>query len=215
MTYPPPEYRVTDPGAAIALMREHPFAHVITAHRGLCVTRLPVLVDVEDGRAVRLRGHFDARNPQAADLDRAPLLVAFSGAAAYVSPNWRADKTRGGTYDYEEVQVHGRARAVRDLSFFTQLIDDLSMLLEPQHAEIGDYPIWQTPMAERCHLERQLALVTPFVVDIERVETIAKLHQNFSDADRLSVAEHLSRSRRDEVRAVAAKIRAACRGDRA
>ena len=209
MTYPPSEYRVTDPGAAIALMREHPFAHVITAHRKLCVTRLPVLADVEGGRAVRLRGHFDARNPQAAELDGAPVLVAFSGPAAYVSPNWRADKTRGGTYDYEEVQVHGRAHARRDLAFFTQLVDDLSLLLEPQHAEIGDYPTWQTAMAPQGHLERQVALVTPFLVEIDRIDAIAKLHQNFTDADRLSVAEHLSRSRRDEVRAVAAKIRAA------
>jgi transcriptional regulator len=208
MVYPPPEYRVTDPGAAIALMREHPFAHVITAQRELCVTRLPVLADVEDGCAVRLRGHFDARNPQAAELDGAPVLVAFSGAAAYVSPNWRANKTRGGTYDYEEVQVHGRARLVRDLAFFTQLIDDLSMLLEQQHTEIGDYPTWQTPMAPRGHLERQVALVVPFVVEIDRIDAISKLHQNFPDADRLSVAEHLSRSRRDEVRAIAAKIRA-------
>ena len=209
MTYPPSEYRVTDPCAAIALMREHPFAHVITAQRTLCVTRLPVLADVEDGRAVRLRGHFDARNPQAAELDGVPMLVAFSGAAAYVSPNWRADKTKGGTYDYEEVQVHGRARAVRDVAFFTQVIDDLSTLLEPQHAEIGDYPTWQSSMAARGHLERQVALVTPFRVEIDRIDAIAKLHQNFPDADRLSVAEHLSRSRRDEVRAVAAKIRAA------
>lgn len=209
MTYPPPEYRVTDPGAAIALMREHPFAHVITAQRELCVTRLPVLADVEDGRAVCLRGHFDARNPQAAELDGAPMLVAFSGPAAYVSPNWRADKTKGGTYDYEEVQVHGRARAVHDLAFFTQLIDDLSALLEPQHAEIGDYPTWQTPKAPRGHLDRQVALVTPFVVEIDRIDTIAKLHQNFPDADRLSVADHLSRSRRDDARAIAAKIRAA------
>lgn len=209
MTYPPTEYRVTDPKAAIALMREHPFAHVLTAHRGLCVTRLPVLADVEDGRAVRLRGHFDARNPQAGELDGAPILVAFSGAAAYVSPNWRADKTKGGTYDYEEVQVHGRARAVHDVVFFTQLIDDLSTLLESQHTEIGDYATWQTPMAPRGHLERQVTLVTPFVVEIDRIDAISKLHQNFPDADRLSVAEHLSRSRRDEVRALAAKIRAA------
>src|SRR4051794_32573243 len=204
MTYPPPAYRVTDPGAAIALMREHPFAHVITAHRELCVTRLPVLADVEDGRAVRLRGHLDARNPQAAGLDGAPMLVAFSGPAAYVSPNWRADETKGGTYDYEEVQVHGRAREVRDLPFFTQLIDDLSALLEPQHAEIGDYPTWQTSGAPRGPLDRQLALVPPFAVDIARSATTPKLHKSCPDAPRLSVADHLSRSRRDEVRAIAA-----------
>lgn len=207
MTYPPIAYRVTEPGAAIALMREHPFAHVISVQGQLRVTRVPILVDVEEGRAVRLRGHFDARNPQAKELDGAHLLVAFSGPAAYVSPHWRADKTKGGTFDYEEVQVRGRARVVRELAFFTQLVDDLSSLLEPQHSEIGDYPVWRTSMAPAGHLERQHPRVVTFVVEIDAIDAVAKLHQDFPEADRLSVAEHLARSRRDDVRALAEKIR--------
>lgn len=207
MTYPPAAYRVTDPAAPITLMREHPFAYVVTSERDLRVTRVPILVDVEHERAVRLRGHLDARNPQAVDLDGARTLIVFAGPAAYVSPHFRADKTKGGTYDYEEVQVRGRARTAPDLAFFTRLVDDLSSLLEPQHSEIGDYPIWQSSMAPAGHLERQHAFVTPFVVEIESIEAVAKHHQNFPDADRFSVAEHLSRSRRDEVRAVASKIR--------
>jgi transcriptional regulator len=204
MTYPPTAYRVTDLSAAIALARAHPFAHVFTATTGLHATRLPVLIDE---RAVQLRGHFDARNPQVAGLDGAAMLVTFSGPAAYVSPHWRADKTKGGTYDYEEVQVAGRARVVRDLAFFETLVDDLSALIEPHHAEIGDYPVWHTAMAPPGHLERQLGRVVLFVVEIERIQMIAKFHQDFPEADRRSVAEHLSRSHRDEVRAVAARIR--------
>jgi transcriptional regulator len=207
MTYPPNAYRVTDPSAAVALMRAHPFAHVMTGHAGLRVTRLPVLADVERGRPERLRAHFDARNPQVEGLDGAPVLVAFSGPAAYVSPHWRADKSKGGTYDYEEVQVRGTARVVRELAFFETLIDDLSSLIEPQHAEIGDYPIWRTSMAPPGHLARQLARVVMFVVEIDRVVMTAKLHQDFPEADRLSVADHLARSHRDEVRAIAAKVR--------
>jgi hypothetical protein len=61
------------------------------------------------------------------------------------------------------------------------------------------------------HAVRALAkpVVACAVVEIDRTDALAKLHQNFPDADRLSVAEHLSCSRRDEVRALAAKIRAA------
>jgi len=206
MSYPPLPYRVTDPDVAIGLMREHPFAHVLTGHHGLRATRVPVIADVEGGSPVRLRAHLDAQNPQAQRLDGAPVLVAFSGAAAYVSPNWRADKSKGGTYDYEEVQVRGRARVVPGLEFFVQLIDDLSALIEPQHAEIARCPIWRTTQAPRGHIEGQVALVTAFVVEIESVETVSKLQQNFPEADRRSVAEHLSRSHRDEVRAISAKL---------
>ena len=207
MAYPPPPYRVADPGAATRLMRAHPFAHFFTAHGSLRATRLPFLADCEEGRPVRLRAHLDRNNPQVAGLDGAAALVAFSGPAAYVSPHWRADKTKGGTYDYEEVQVRGIVRVVEDIAFFRQLIDDLSALIEPQHAEIGDYPVWRTSMAPEGHIERQYPLIACFVVEVEGVETVAKLHQNFPEADRLSVAEHLSRSHRDEVREIAEKVR--------
>jgi predicted FMN-binding regulatory protein PaiB len=62
-------------------------------------------------------------------------------------------------------------------------------------------------MAPPGHLERQLPRVVLFAVEIERIEMTAKFHQDFPEADRRSVAEHLARSRRDEVRAVAARIR--------
>ncbi len=207
MAYPPLPYRVSDPEAAIALMRVHPFAHLFTVHDGLRATRIPVIADCEDGRPVRLRAHLDGRNPQAKGLDGAAVLVAFSGPAAYVSPNWRADKTKGGTYDYQEVQARGVARVVNDIAFFRRLIDDLSSLIEPQHAEIGDYPVWQTAMAPEGHIARQLPALVPFMVEIESLETTFKLHQNFPEADRRSVAEHLSRSHRDDVRAIAEAIR--------
>lgn len=207
MAYPPLPYRVADPAAALRLMHAHPFAHFITTGETIRTTRIPFLVDCENGVPVRLRAHLDARNPQVNGLDGALVLVAFSGPAAYVSPHWRADKTKGGTYDYEEVQARGTARVVGGIDFFRSLIDDLSALIEPQHTDIGDYPIWQTSMAPEGHLERQYPLITSFVVDLLAVETTAKLHQNFPEADRRSVAEHLSRSHRDEVRAIAQRIR--------
>lgn len=207
MAYPPPQYIVTDPAAVVGLTRAHPFAHFITSHGGLRATRVPVIVDCEEDRPVLLRSHLDARNPQCEGLDGASVLVAFSGPATYVSPNWRSDKTKGGTYDYEEVQVRGTARVVKDIDFFKRLIDDLSALIEPQYAEVADYPLWQTSMSPEGHIEGQFPYLLPFVVEIEEVVAVSKLHQGFPEADRRSVAEHLSRSHRDDARAIAKRIR--------
>ncbi len=207
MTYPPLWRQVTDPAAAVHLMAAHPFAHIVTAHGGLRVTRVPFVADCEGGRAVRLRAHLNGQNPQAQDLHGAPALVVFSGPSTYVSPHWRASKTRGGTYDYEEVQVRGVVRVVNDLDFFRQLIDDLSNLIEPQYAEVGHYPVWQTSMAPEGYIERLFPLVTAFIIDIQSVETISKLHQQFPVEDRRAVADHLSRCKRDDARAIAEKIR--------
>jgi transcriptional regulator len=210
MSYPPSWRCVTDLGAAVALMGAHPFAHLVTVHDTLRATRVPFATDLEAGRPVRLRAHLNAKNPQARHLDHAPVLLVFSGPSTYVSPHWRIDKTRAGTFDYEEVQVRGTARVVSDIEFFRRLIDDLSALIEPQYAEVGDYPIWQTQMAAGGYIERLFPQVTPFMVEIEAVEAISKLHQQFPPEERRSVADHLSRCRREDSRVIAEKIRRTC-----
>lgn len=207
MTYPPSWRRVADPLAAVGLMAAHPFAHIVTSHGSLRATRVPFVADCEAGRAVRLRAHLNGQNPQARNLHGAPALVVFSGPSTYVSPHWRASKTRAGTYDYEEVQVRGVARVVDDIDFFRRLIDDLSTLIEPQYAEVGDYPVWRTSMAPAGYVERLFPQVASFVVDVESVEAVSKLHQQFPVEDRRTVAEHLSRCTRDDARAIAEKIR--------
>jgi transcriptional regulator len=208
VTYPPSSWTgASDPAFAIALAQAHPFAHLFSAHSGLRATRAAFVTDVEEGRMTRLRAHVNGQNPLAANLDGASVLVVFSGPSTYVSPHWRMQPTRGGTFDYEEVQVRGTVRVVAEKDFFCRLIDDLSALIEPQYAEVGDYPVWQTSMAPEGYIDRLFPHVTPFIVDVEAVSAISKLHQPFPLEDRLSVAEHLERSSRDDSRAIAAKIR--------
>lgn len=207
MDYPPPWRSETDPQAAITLMRAHPFAHLFTAQGGLNATRAPFVADCEAGRPLRLRAHLNGQNPQAEALDGADVLIVFSGPSTYVSPHWRIAATRGGTYDYEEVRVRGAARIERDIGFFCTLIDDLSAMIEPQYAEVGDYPVWRTAMAPEGYIERLFPMVTPFTVEIHSVQMISKLHQAFPPEDRKSVADHLARCRRDDARAIAQKIR--------
>lgn len=207
MTYPPSPRVVNDPAVALRLMAAHPFAHLFSAGGGLHATRIPFLTDAAEGRPTRLRAHLNSQNPQARGLDGAPVLVAFSGPATYVSPHWRVVSERGGTYDYQEVIVRGTARTVSGLDTFRRMIDDLSALIEPQYAEAGDYPVWQTSMAAPGYVEKLVEHVTQFVVEIEQVEIISKLHQHFPKADRESIAEHLLRCKRDDSRAIAEEMR--------
>lgn len=207
MSYPPSPHRETNMAATLQLMQEHPFAHLFSAHTGLHSTRIPFVTDCEKNCPVRLRGHVNALNPQAQGLDASPVLVAFSGPSTYVSPSWRVDKSRGGTYDYQEVIVRGTARVVEGIEFFKAMIDDLTALIEPQYAEVGDAPVWQTSKATPGYIERLVPHITQFVVEIEHCEMISKLHQQFSKEDQLSVADHLDRCHRDDARAIARKIR--------
>ena len=207
VTYPPPWRRVSDLGLALELMAAHPLALLFNAEDTLRATRVPFLVDLEDGRPARLRAHLNGNTPQAATLDGSRVLVVFSGPASYVSPNWRVNKDRGGTYDFEQVTVRGTARVVTGETRFRRMIDDLSSLIEPQYPGVSDAPVWQTSDAAPGYIERLLPHVTQFVVEIEDVETISKLHQQFPEEDRRSIADHLDRSDREDARAIADRIR--------
>jgi transcriptional regulator len=207
MSYPP-EWRIArDIDAAVALMREHPFALLSTAHNGLHATRTPFIADLADGQLSALRGHINARNPQAEQVDGHEALVIFDGPSSYVSPNWRTDITRAATFDYEQVQVRGRVRVSSDIAFFRRLIDDLAAQIEPQYAEVGEYPVWQTALSPPGYVERLFPAIIAFSLDVTSVRMVSKLHQAFPEADRRSIADHLDRGHREGSRAIAAKIR--------
>jgi predicted FMN-binding regulatory protein PaiB len=207
MSYPPPWRYNPEPALALQLMREHPFGHLFSAHPSLHASRIPFITDTEDSRPTRLRAHLNAQNPQVEGLHDSPVLVTFSGCATYVSPHWRIENTRGGTYDFEQVTVRGTARVVEGIDSFRTMINDLSSLIEPQYAEAGDYPTWQTTMAAPGYLEAMYPHITQFEIEIEDIQTISKLHQQFPTEDRVSIAEHLERINRDDARIIATKIR--------
>lgn len=207
MTYPPPWRQQPNLKLAVELMRAHPLAQLMTSHEMLRATRIPFVTDTAESGPRRLRGHLNALNPQVQGLDGAQVLVVFSGHSTYVSPHWRVDKGRGGTYDFEEVSIRGRARVVDGIDRFRTLIDDLSSLIEPQYAEAGDYPVWQTSMAAPGYIERLYPLITQFEIEVEQCEFISKLHQQFPEEDRRSVAEHLARCSQEGSRKIAEKIR--------
>jgi transcriptional regulator len=207
MSYPPSWRQVADPDFSVALMREHPFAHLVTANGALAATRIPFLVDCVDAHPVGLRAHLNAQNAQALNLEGSAALVVFSGSASYVSPHWRTSPTRAGTFDYEEVQVRGRVRIEPDIGFFRALIDGLSALIEPRHADIGNYPTWTTAMAPEGYVERLFPQIICFSIEIESLSAVSKLHQQFPAEDRRLIAAHLARSRHEASRAIAAKMR--------
>ena len=202
--YPPPLQREDDPAKIAALIRTRPFAHFFTAHGGLRVTRIPFAADFEDGRLRRLRAHVHGRNQQVDGLDGASALVAFSGPDSYVSPNWRTAADRGATWDYTAVHVWGRVTVRADRAFFDALIGDLAAAAEARHAGLSDKPQWSMANVTEDYVERLRPRLCAFEIDVRRVEAIAKLHQNFPDADARSVAEHLARSDDEGGRAVAA-----------
>jgi len=210
MAYPPLPHRETDNAKMRALVRNCPFAHVFTsAPGGQRVTRMPVFADFDGEQVVRLRAHLNRKNPQAADLlAGTSVLVAFSGADSYVSPNWRRDRNRGPTWDYTGVHIWGEARPREDRAFFEALIDDFAGLLEPRYTGISHHPDWRMADAPRDYVDRLFPQLLAFEVAVSHIEAIAKYHQDFPADDAQSVASHLDRTGDEAAKIVASEIRA-------
>jgi transcriptional regulator len=114
--YMPPQFVAKDQATAVALMRAHPFASLITCDDdGLpFVTHLPLHPEEGAGGLV-LWGHVAKPNPQWRHLQARPHAVAtFLGPHAYLSPQVYPDLQRVPTWNYLAVHCTVQPRLVED-----------------------------------------------------------------------------------------------------
>ena len=134
--YLPPQFNAKDEAHALALMRAHPFASLISVDdEGFpFVTHLPVHLIHRDGQHVLL-GHCAKPNPHWRYLQSRPqALVNFMGPQAYMSPQVYPDLTRVPTWSYLAVHVKVEAALVEDPKAKDRLLKQLIGDHEPAYA---------------------------------------------------------------------------------
>jgi transcriptional regulator len=97
-----PEFALRDVEDAKAIVKNHPFATLVTA--GLRATHMPCLVD-EATAGLAVLGHVARADPVAETLG-GPLLAIFQGPAGYVSASWYAGDTIP-TWNHVTLHVRG------------------------------------------------------------------------------------------------------------
>ncbi|MDR2710030.1 MAG: FMN-binding negative transcriptional regulator [Burkholderiales bacterium] len=137
--YNPPQFANHDPRIAAQLMREYPFASLITLddEGQPFVTHLPLHL-VEEGDAFTLLGHVARLNPAWQHLAARPrATVTFLGANAYMSPDVYPDSLRAPTWDYLAVHcaVTARLLAHDDAAGKDRLLKALIGDHEPAYAQ--------------------------------------------------------------------------------
>jgi transcriptional regulator len=137
--YLPPQFASQDPQLAARLMREHPFASLITLDDDgqPFVTQLPLHL-VEERGGFTLLGHVARPNPQWRQLQARPrATVTFLGPHAYMSPRVYPDLARVPTWNYLAVHcsVSARLLAHEDEAGKDRLLKCLIGDHEPAYAE--------------------------------------------------------------------------------
>jgi transcriptional regulator len=183
--YNPVSFAETNVDLLHAFIRAHPLGILVTnGPDGPEAAHLPFFLDAGAGL---LRCHMARANPQWQRLEAGgPVLVIFSGANHYITPNWYPSKREHGkvvpTWNYAAVHVTGAARVFEDT---VSLLRHLGELTDAQEA--GFPEPWSVADAPPDYVEGMAKAVVGVEIAVERIEGKWKMSQNRSEADRQAV----------------------------
>lgn len=171
--YLPPQFSAKEQSQAIQLMREHPFASLISSDNDGApfVSHLPLHLE-QRGEDIVLLGHCARSNPHWRYLEARPdALVTFLGPHAYLSPQVYPDLARVPTWNYLAVHCSVRARLVDSVEAKDALLKRLIADHEPPYAEQ-----WRGLNPDFAN--RLLGAVVAFELVVTRLECKLKLNQH-------------------------------------
>lgn len=192
MLYQPAHFNLDDRHHALALMRAHPLATLVSVASGAhgddpMISHAPLMAIEAEGEPLRLIGHLAAMNPHAALLaDNEKVTAIFHGPQGYVSPSWYTVKKAVPTWNYAVVHVRGRVVRIDDSDgkerVLKSLIDQHDAAYHAQWDELD--------LGYREGMKRG---IVGFEIVAESVAAKFKLSQNRPADDRAGVANgHLS-----------------------
>lgn len=176
--YLPAHFDAEDPALAEQLMREHPFASLVTNDdEGFpFVTHLPLVLTSNDTGEWALLGHVARANPQWKQLQARPeALVVFLGPHGYVSPTVYPDRRRVPTWNYVAVHCRVRATLLPEAHTKDALLKQLIGQHEPPYAQ-------QWRDLGEDYQRRMLAGIVAFELKVVGWQCKLKLNQHRPEA---------------------------------
>lgn len=172
--YLPKYFKSDDPALAAALMREHPFASLISSDdEGFpYVSHLPLHLEQSGEGGFVLLGHCAKPNPHWRYLQARPAaLVTFLGPHAYLSPQVYPDLARVPSWNYLAVHCRVRASLVEEADAKDALLKKLIGDHEPAYAQQ-----WRGMDPELA--QKLLGGIVGFRLDVLDVQCKLKLSQH-------------------------------------
>lgn len=193
--YVPRQFAAESDADVLALIRDYPFATLITSVAGAepHLSHLPLLLEADGS----LTGHMARANPHWQAFASGHTVAIFHGPHAYISPRWYVEPAREvPTWNYGVVHVHGQPELIADAGAKLALVDRTSALFEP------DIEPW-TRQIRGARLDALIQAIVAFHIAPTRVEAKFKMNQNKTAADRAQVAAQLQASGHPDLAAMA------------
>jgi len=178
--YIPKHFEAPDRASTLEVMRDYPFAMLIStdADGSPIATPLPVAVSAaaNEGEQTTLHFHVARANPHAALLSaNARTMIAFSGPHAYMSPRVYPDLKRVPTWNYIAVHAYGELTEVFGDAAKDDFLKFLIGIHEPAYADQwrGLDDKYQTMM---------LGAISAFQMRVTRLQSKFKINQHRTEA---------------------------------
>lgn len=163
---PNPLFSSDDPEQVRQLVREHPWATLVSpTAAGLAASHYPVLLD-EDAPGLTLVTHLGRPDEEVLEIDRGEVLVIVQGHHGYVSPGWYEPEERlVPTWNFTVAHLHGTPQILDEEENFevlTKLVErferclDRPTLLEPAAAPIARGTVGLRIPVDRFEMKRKL-----------------------------------------------------------
>jgi transcriptional regulator len=175
---PNPLFASDDPELVRDLVREHPWATLVTATgAGLAASHYPVLLD-EDAPGLTLLTHLGRPDEEVLEIDSGEVLVIVQANHGYISPGWYSSRERKvPTWNFTVAHLHGMPQILGEEENFevlTRLVEHFERRLDrPWLLDPADAPIAKGTVGLR--------------IPIDRFEMKRKLSQNKDEETRRSV----------------------------
>jgi transcriptional regulator len=129
-----PAHATTDPEAVRDLVRQNPWATIVSDNDGrLVASHYPVLLD-ENTADLALLTHVGRPDEEAHGFGDREVLVIVQGRHGYVSPSWYGpDGTRAPTWNFSVAHIYGVPRVLGDkenLATLTRLVETFERAVE-------------------------------------------------------------------------------------
>jgi transcriptional regulator len=187
--YLPPQFKAKDPALAATLIRENPFASLVSCDdEGLpYITHLPLHLE-ERPEGLVILGHVAKPNAHWRYLQARPKAVAsFLGPHAYLSPRVYPDLQRVPTWNYVAVDCTVEATLVEDAEGKDRLLKKLIGDHEPSYARQ-----WREDVAPDF-AQKLLAGIVGFELKVVDLQCKIKLNQHRPESHaRMREAYHAS-----------------------
>jgi transcriptional regulator len=171
-----PTHATTDPDAVRDLVRENPWAIIVSSNDGeLVASHYPVLLDEESERLALLT-HVGRPDEEVHGFGHTEVLVIVQGLHGYVSPSWYGPEgTRAPTWNFSVAHCHGVPEVLgeeENLATLTRLVDHFERQVE-------------TPLQLDQEWGRQIAKGTVGLrIPVDRFVCKRKLSQDKDDLSR-------------------------------